>query len=199
MLSLELIIRGAKGESVEESDDIEKEVALLERTLKEIGKERKSFSGSFIKDFFEQSIIPFLNVFVSKSQIFDRFYFSKEITISFLNKGQYKKDIHISSVEKIKELILQALKEFNDNNEEFSSLEVFYSHSDFKNNKLDRFNYFTKLRFKFERYDYSLFEIYKKEIFKSNYNHILTNKEFEEIINPMTKEHLKYIKDQIPK
>ncbi|MGB3776876.1 MAG: Fic family protein, partial [Tunicatimonas sp.] len=88
--SLEIMIKGAKGEDIEESDDLDKELALLEHRLKTNIKakktekaSRKKTSESAILKFFQSSISPLFEQFFSACLKFRRFYKSGYFVFSF--------------------------------------------------------------------------------------------------------------------
>jgi len=70
--SLEIMIKGAKGGSVEEPDDIDKEVALLEQRLKTISNLAKN--REILLKFYDHSVVPLTNKFIEKCKLFDKFY-----------------------------------------------------------------------------------------------------------------------------
>ncbi len=78
--SLRLMIAGAKGEDIEDLDDLDKELALLEQKIKHnLG----GFKASRTPELMEKSIFPIVikiyDAFVSQSSKFEKFYTKKEI------------------------------------------------------------------------------------------------------------------------
>ena len=63
--SLELLLKGARGESIDEFDDIDKEVALLKQMLKHID-DPIVLSHELQRDLFKESIFPLLERVASK-------------------------------------------------------------------------------------------------------------------------------------
>ena len=82
--SLEIMIKGAKGESIEEADDLDKELALLEKKLDIAGRKvEKLKSYENIKELITMSLFKVLNNFISISQKFDRFYLNSFLKFEF--------------------------------------------------------------------------------------------------------------------
>jgi len=74
--SLEIMIRGAQGEDIEEPDDFDKELALLDQKLKVVGgKEIKlTRNRQTIADFYNQSLCPLFQELKNQGSKFERFY-----------------------------------------------------------------------------------------------------------------------------
>jgi Fic family protein len=83
--SLQLMIAGAKGESVEEPDDLDKELALLEQKLNVLQSETKIFkSNNSVADFYQKNIREnFIWDFEINSQKFRRFYKERIVKQTF--------------------------------------------------------------------------------------------------------------------
>ena len=76
--SQELFLRGAKGEDIEEADDIDKKIMLLKTRLKEEAN-KIAFHDSTKTDIINDSIVPLLNTIFSKLNQFDDLFFLKEL------------------------------------------------------------------------------------------------------------------------
>lgn len=71
--SLEIMLSGARGENIEEEDDLEKEIALLEGRLSEHNLyQQKTVEG--IATLFSVSVSRIITVFEEKVKLMDRFY-----------------------------------------------------------------------------------------------------------------------------
>lgn len=80
--SLEIMIRGAKGDSIEEEGDLEKEIALLKERLKTIEDPLKAKkSEESMLSLFDGSIIPLLKVFLEKGSKFNNLYLESKIFV----------------------------------------------------------------------------------------------------------------------
>lgn len=83
--SLEIMIRGAKGESVEEPDDLDKELALLERRLEVKGRKIKAVKSiESVSKIIRLSLPEVLSSFISVARKFDRFYLDSKLKVAFL-------------------------------------------------------------------------------------------------------------------
>lgn len=73
--SLEIMIAGAKGESIDEPDDVDKEIALLEQRLKQRKSENKSLATKdVLLQLFDDSLTRMWNRFLLETQKFHKFY-----------------------------------------------------------------------------------------------------------------------------
>jgi Fic family protein len=78
--SLELSIKAAKGESIEEPDDLDKQIELLNRKLVTKDEIKKKKSREVIQETFTNSIEPLLKTIEERLGKFDQFFFEKEHT-----------------------------------------------------------------------------------------------------------------------
>jgi Fic family protein len=83
--SLEIMLKGAHGESIEEPDDIDKEISLLEQKLKSVSEPIESVkSQTTVLEIFENSIVPLTHKFIEKAAKFEKFYL-KNVCIVWVN------------------------------------------------------------------------------------------------------------------
>src|ERR1017187_1260335 len=78
--SLELSIKAAKGESIEEPDDLDKQIELLNRKLVSKDEIKKKKSREVIQETFTNSLEPLLIIIEERLSKFDHFFFEKEHT-----------------------------------------------------------------------------------------------------------------------
>jgi Fic family protein len=92
--SLEIMIAGAEGESIEEDDDLDKEIALLEQKLKGFEKNNVKKSNQAIKDLMYESIHTLFLKFIDSMSKFDRLYKENDFSIQIGNEIAFaaKKD-----------------------------------------------------------------------------------------------------------
>src|ERR1017187_2803330 len=76
--SLELSIKAAKGESIEEPDDLDKQIELLNRKLVSKDEIKKKKSREVIQETFTNSLEPLLIIIEERLSKFDHFFFEKE-------------------------------------------------------------------------------------------------------------------------
>ena len=95
--SLEIMIKGAKGESIEEPDDLDKEIALLEQKLKGVGKKIKS--RSTISNITQNSFEKLASKFIFESKKFQKFYLYNDVfsaidkTYGAITKSNVEEDL----------------------------------------------------------------------------------------------------------
>src|SRR5439155_7055192 len=78
--SLETILRAARGEPVEEPDDIDKEIALLRQQLQHL-EEPEELGDSVQERLFNETINPFLRRFGEKLSQIESFYSTSVVTM----------------------------------------------------------------------------------------------------------------------
>jgi Fic family protein len=71
--SLELMIRGASGESIEDEDDLDKELELLSRRINNTDQEVEK-TDEIVEVLFQTSLTPLFTKFIEDNKKFDRFY-----------------------------------------------------------------------------------------------------------------------------
>jgi Fic family protein len=79
--SEELYLRGAKGEPVEEMDDVDKEISLLKQELKHI-EEPLELTLATQEEIFNLAIMPFLTRLTSKLSQFDELFSETVVTVN---------------------------------------------------------------------------------------------------------------------
>lgn len=80
--SLNIMIAGAKGENIEELDDVDKEISLIKQKLKGLSSEfKKQRSLENIVDIVKNSLLVLANEIKIKFVQFDDFYLIKEINV----------------------------------------------------------------------------------------------------------------------
>jgi len=85
--SLNIFIKAAKGESIEEAEDWEKELVLLKQELKlDNNKEVQKFSRETIEEVFKHAVMPVLEQWELKLQEFDLLFNSRNCLIEIYTK-----------------------------------------------------------------------------------------------------------------
>lgn len=80
--SLNLMIKGAQGEDIEEPDDLEKEIVLLGQKINSLGKRvKKPKNIDDIKRFYQESLGSLYNLYKAKMAIFEKFYLETDMRI----------------------------------------------------------------------------------------------------------------------
>jgi len=80
--SLELMIHGAKGEDIEEPDDLEKEIRLLKNKITAVGDEVRTIKNhESISMFIEQNTPDLFKIFDNNNSLFNEYFFEQGYTI----------------------------------------------------------------------------------------------------------------------
>ena len=85
--SLELNVKAAKGEDIEDFDDLDKEISIWKRSLKPNDLERSAKSIELVRDFFIDSIFPLFEKYISKHKEFNDAFVENVIHVFYLSSG----------------------------------------------------------------------------------------------------------------
>jgi Fic family protein len=183
--SLEIMIAGARGESIEEPDDLDKEIALLEQKLKGVGKKVSATKSkdSVIK-VFKDSIIPLNNEFIEACEKLTKFYLSNDyfIIVDDLNsnRGSSHKDVY------------SALLAINDNT---SKLSLNFVYNIFGQSGFGEFSYSSVIEILFKISTYEI-RISNKSI-AHLYDEKLTEKGINELVQREARKHMEFITQKL--
>lgn len=184
--SLEIMIKGAKGERIEDSDDIDKEISLLEQKLKsisqpiDISKDKES-----ILNVFDNSIVPLTKTFIEKGERFEKFYIKNQFYI-WVNNGSNTPG---------KEQALEVARESV--NENTISIKPEFEYTAFNQKGFQESNYSSWIKFKFDYNKYQVFGSNNQLLFEKLYDEKLTEEEVIMIVNSEIKRHKIRIEKQI--
>jgi Fic family protein len=183
--SLEIMIKGAKGESIEEPDDFDKEIALLEKKLKTVGQAIKiSRTKEAILELFDHSISDLISLFITKGEKFEKFYVKNKffIWMNGISNSYLKED----AIEKIKKEI----------SEQTISIKIEYSYEAFNQVGFEEFNFNSEIDFKFEYTKYTVSNTSNKQIEKL-YGEPLDKEEINDLVNSEISKHKSFIETKI--
>jgi len=192
--SLEIMIAGANGESIEEPDDIDKEIALLEKRLSFFGeKSTRAKSQEVLVQIFENVVEKIKRKF-EMNQL-SRLYIGIEfkyilIEEIFLFVGE---DMYSESEEKNFTDSIKCKSSLSDNT---VSLELAIIYRNFNRIGLGEFDYYNTIKFNFDKISYKVFAQSTKKIEKP-YGIELLDIEIDDIIKTLNKEHLQLIEQKI--
>jgi len=113
--SLEIMIKGAEGENIEEPDDLDKEIALLEQRLKTVGQPIGiSKNKEAILELYDNSISQLVRKFINKGERFEKFYVNNNFRLFVNNSAnhKFKEDAIVNSRNKIKDNIDSIIMQF---------------------------------------------------------------------------------------
>lgn len=178
--SLEIMIKGAKGEAIEEPDDIDKELTLLENKFNSYAKPIEILkSKEAILNIFENSIIKLITKYIDKASKFEKFYLENSLS----------KYIDLNFVKEVNEFI-------NFINDENYKIIISYRYNAF-NRGLQEMNFNSYIEFNFERTKYKVFNTNQEIIIEKLYSEQLTDEEINEIIKVEIKRHIAFIESNI--
>lgn len=170
--SLEISLKAAKNESIEEEQDWKKKLSVLKKELdtKEGIKAKKS----------DEEVVKVLNTFVMPLILdiyqnlseFDELYLSKEVLYEIDPKNDVKKVINKP----------KTFFAFEIENKNLSYIGFYIRFNDFKKNGMDAFNTIIPFSLGFEKYTYKI-TVNKDLIIIKHYHQDFTAQEKEEIFN----------------
>ncbi|TKC06971.1 Fic family protein [Pedobacter frigoris] len=181
--SLEIMIAGAKGESIEEPDDVDKEIALLEQRLKTHGEKLEvTKTKTTLVEISKTSIEPLWNGFLATCAKFDKFYLSSRLYVETDGFTWTNKDLFppLSAV-------------FTDNT---SYINFLYAYEELNRPSLREFNYQCVINIYFDLTKGYKLEFGNESITKG-YNTQLTVGEIEYISRALAKAHTAFIDEKL--
>lgn len=194
--SLEIMIRGAKGEDIEEPEDLDKELFILEMKVRGTGRKIEiPRSKEVVFKIFDESITPLIHKFIETCKKFDRFYVENNFTL-FLDGG---------GVNKSKEDAIEAAKtRMEQNHWGAGAMNLSYNYNAFNQEGMDEVRYESRVSVKFETTKYRVLsddenrsqDTKNQIIIEKLYSENLTKKEIEAITKLKAKEHKDYIEQK---
>lgn len=161
--SLEIMIAGAKGGSIEEDDDLDKEIALLEQKLSGYGKKiEKNKTEERINEILNTTIVEIAKSIKIKFIKFEDYYLNKGIFIA-IDGQTYTLDKLVPATRNCKEI------------------RIIVNYNTLKKNGLEDFRFYFELVFRFEPLFY-IVSSFGDEILKKNYE-VLNESEIKNIIH----------------
>lgn len=184
--SLQIMIAGAKGESIEEEDDLDKEIALLEQKLNSFENKNIPKKHTIDKTFIEYFVISLVEKFFNTNFKFDKLYQENNFYIQLGNK------MHYLNTETYHEFLKANFdKIFEDKEFVFE-----YSFKNLKKLKLNESYFFIKIELKFLT-DYLRIKLNDRDIVQISYQKSKTDKEIEKIMKNEIKRHKEFIEKKI--
>lgn len=183
--SLELMIKGAQGQSIEEPDDLEKEIALLEQKLNSAGQSIETTrSKDRVLEIYDKSVIPLAEKFLEKGRLFERFYISTQ--------GQLRGEK--DSIELEKKALLSDKLTIVDY---AFSIDLMYEYNGLKQFGHEKFRFLSAITFRFEIGSYFIKDYDHETKFEKLYNQQLTEEEITQLVNAEVKRHKDAIEEKI--
>ncbi len=195
--SMQLFLRGAKGESIEEVDDVDKEIAMLKAELR--NKSHKIiYDVSTAQTIYEESLVPLLGIIFNKLDQFNELFNSVLINDSIDSDAT---QLHIGSLQDLGEINYVIERSILDATESFnlpSSISISCLFKEFLKTEDKLFNVELNFRITLNRFDFKL-DLLDTEIqtFKIFYHNKNDEKKFQKIANTMAKHVLGKIKEKL--
>ncbi len=167
--SLVLMIKAARGESYEEEDDIDKEVALLERKLKNLGNPIGTTRSLDAKQWsFDALVEPLIKKYIQKGSLLDKFYVNNEMELS--------KDGRRTTYSKV-EIIDKARTSLTGDHLKFT-----YYYEGFNREGFEETNYMSWISIEFELTKIVIKGRYKEKSYNVLYGETLSDQRLLEIV-----------------
>lgn len=202
--TLNLMLKGARGESIEDLDDIDKEIALLEQKINHTGdKIEKLRSKEVLLEFGEKELPKIVACFMEQNEKLSSFYMKTEFSFATfpqeLNPISFSKENHKTVSQKIMQTFADNLA-LNPS----QGITISCNFNSFNKDGITAFNYIELLHITFEE---THFIIHTSPILNpknTNIHSCLYHKKMpidlvKEIIQGEMKKHIEYIKEQADK
>ncbi len=184
--SLEIMIAGAKGERIEEPDDLDKEIALLEQRFKNLGRKvEKIKSKEAVLEIYEGSFVKIALAFDKANEKFKRFYITNNSNLQ-IGATAYESD-------SFSDLVSPAMQQIS---EGISEIRLSCTHKFFKQATTQIIEYIEMIIFNFHNISYNVLATGTAPIDKL-YTEQLTNKEIDDLIKGITQSHKKFIEERL--
>lgn len=189
--SLILILKAARGEEIDEPDDIDKEILLIKNKIENLKTSEitESKNEKNILQVFKFSIIPLLSAIFQKMGVFDEYF--KEVKINCLFNNSivvFEKDNALAG-------IIDYLK--LNNPADIQNFGIYYNLNAFKKDGVNDFNIAIYLHFSFEKYKYKF--IYDLKNFDKLFDQYFDEKEIKKHTSSILKKHISEINKSLDK
>jgi Fic family protein len=157
--SLELYLKGGRGESIEDIDNLEKDLIALEKRLHKLSSKIVKREKVALLDIFDKSLNPLLNKLLENYSRFDRFYIDKKLSItihSLTNLGISgkldKKVRNAKSIIHLREILLNEPLELN------PEIIITYAYKKLNRDGFEKVSYSNLVTIRFDELDYKIAE-----------------------------------------
>lgn len=187
--SLDLMIRGAKGESIEEPDDLDKELILLDQRIKGVkqGNEIQKNENALF-NLFDQTIAPLIHAFYNTCRKFDKFYSSLYANFVGTIDGTV---IRFRSAEDAVSWFRRQLK-WNS-----FEIELRYEYDHFNRIGIDKFSYVSYVNINLSPTKYTISNTGATISYTKNIAEQLNQEEISKLVNEEAKSHKEFIEQKI--
>lgn len=188
----ELSIRAAKGESIEEDDDIDKEISLFKAEVKAaqvVGSVKKTHQ--VVADYYFKYFKPMFDLFDAKHHEFDELFM--ENVYRRRTEGLHMTDYKENEQEELIKQTLSTSPPPRYAEKPIVNLSCAVQHKSFKNKGLDMFDVNQMLTIKLDDYQFYIGEGFANQK-RYTYTDKLSEREIKEIVNGLMKKHFEEIK-----
>ncbi|MBS4066365.1 MAG: Fic family protein [Chitinophagaceae bacterium] len=182
--------KAIKGESVEDVDDVDKEIKLLKHRIDYTQEKEKVLSNQVLKKTYHNSIEPFLIRIIERMSTFDSYFLRKEVTFSGVGSGV------INEVENSFRQYVEHIVE----NMVISPFTWKFSiiHRNLSKTRNVSFSYTTNFEINFTKTYYEVKYPQKPDIsFKKLYHQVISENEIEDFARILLKDELNAIKIEL--
>ena len=183
--SLEIMINGAKGENIEEPEDLDKEIALLEQKIKSAGNKIEiTKSKEAILEIYDNTIVRLTDVFTKNCEKFDKFYLETFFYVYMDGKGirQNKSD---------------SVKSTRDKVENISNIKISYEYNTFNRKGFEDSGHVSAIEIRFLKTKYLVKGSHYSLDFQKYYGEQLNDEETSELIKLEMKAHKEKIENKV--
>ena len=186
--SLEIMIRGAKGEEIGDPEDFDRELALLKREVKSIGRHVDiPKSKDSLLEVFESSVEPLIYEFIRVCKKFDDFYLKSEFLL-FWSGGATHLPVE-KAIENAKASI------FDRENATDATLQ--YQYVNFRQTGFGDFDFQSEIFLKFKRSGYVVSLGRELVDYEKLYSEQLSTKEIDQIVSKIGSIHKEIIQNAL--
>lgn len=199
--SLDILIKGAKGESIEEPDNLDKELSLLEQKLRKFSSKIVKREKVVILDIFDKSLQPLLERLLENYSKFDKFYIENKVSIAVSNTNKLnnsenadKNITQAKTLSRLRELLLNEPLELN------PSIIVTYRYKTLNRDGFGDVEYRNEVKISFAELEYRITESNSEDIhsiYQKKYSEELLHDEMAAILNQSAKAHQQFIEKKI--
>ncbi len=200
--SLNIYLKGIRGESIEEESDIDKEIALFKKSLPNENLVDKTKDESVIRELLKKNVFPIFDELNKKTKEFDELFIKNEIYI----RQEKNKGVFTSLIRKNQDLDIKvnnkqvSIKFYNYYNPEdkidIQSIEYIYVGEGYKKIR-SPFDVRLLLNFSFSDYKYYVSVSEKDRLIEKLYTEIMTKEEKTMIVNFAVKQLINNITNRI--
>ena len=189
--SLQLYLKAAKGEDIDEDEDIDKEIALFKIEIQNKLNLTEKKSVESLKKALNNVVISLIELVVTKGKEFEDLFFDSRKTVIFYNDSWYEKEKEILQESNYSNLNYETLKK-----KFYDEVEFRYILKGFKN-KVEPFNIALSFNVIFGEYSYIITDFKNAHVLEKYYNESVSTFEQQYITKSFVKETIKKIQESL--